>query len=124
MCEAGRILHHLKNNIQDSKNVVLFVGYQAANTLGRRLLEGEKRVKIFGESYNVNAKIEKINEFSAHAGNNELVNFIKKIDQSKLKKIFLVHGEIGEQEKLMESLINEGIKNVYNPELYYEEILE
>ena len=124
MCEAGRILHHLKNNIQDQKNVVLFVGYQAENTLGRRLLEGEKKVKIFGESYSVNARIEKINEFSAHAGNSELVNFIKKINQEKLKKIFLVHGEISEQEKLIESLNNEGIKNVYNPELYYEEILE
>jgi len=123
MCEAGRILHHLKNNIEDSKNVILIVGYQAQNTLGRRLVEGDKKVKIFGEQYNVNARVEVINEFSAHAGQNELINFIKKANSEKLKKIFLVHGEVLEQEKLMEKLKDEGIKNVYNPELFYEEIL-
>lgn len=123
MCEAGRILHHLKNNIENPKNVILIVGYQAQNTLGRRLVEGEKKVKIFGEIYNVNAKVEVINEFSAHAGQNELLNFIKKAKSERLKKIFLVHGEISEQEKLIEVLKKEGICQVYNPELFYEEIL-
>jgi metallo-beta-lactamase family protein len=120
MCEAGRILHHLKNNITDAKNTVMIVGYQAENTLGRRLVDGAKLVKIFGEEYQVNAKIEVINEFSGHAGSSGLVDFIKNANSERLKKIFLVHGEPKQQEKLMARLNAAGIYNVMNPELGYE----
>ncbi|MCE5301256.1 MAG: MBL fold metallo-hydrolase [Spirochaetia bacterium] len=126
MCEAGRILHHLKNNIENPNNTVLIVGYQTINTLGRRLVEGEKQVKIFGDPYTVQAQVKVINEFSGHAGQKELLRFIKIArDESggRLKKIFLVHGEESQQQALLELLAAEGIKNVYNPEPGYEEIL-
>ena len=118
MCEAGRILHHLKNNIGNPKNTILIVGYQAINTLGRRLVEGEKLVKIFGDSYNVQAQVTVINEFSGHAGQKELIKFIQatsKMSEGRLKKIFLVHGEEGQQEELIHALHNCGMQNVDNP---------
>ncbi len=124
MCEAGRILHHLKNNIENSKNTILIVGYQAKETLGRRLVEGEKEVKIFGEQYKVNAGVFVINEFSGHAGSKDLVSFIKKAKKDgRLKKIFLVHGETEQQEILIEKLKKENINNVLAPETGYEEKL-
>ena len=92
MCEAGRILHHLKNNIEDEKNTVLFVGYQAENTLGRKILDGNKIVKIFGEEYEVKASIKRLDSLSAHADKNDLLEFVDSIKEN-LKKIFVVHGE-------------------------------
>lgn len=125
MCEAGRILHHLKNNIENPKNTILFVGFQAKDTLGRMILDGAKTVKIFGESYSVNADIVKINEFSAHAGHADLLSFIKKTAEGgKLKKVFLVHGEPDNQEMLMADMAAAGIKNFINPEMFYEEELK
>ncbi|MCX8094142.1 MAG: MBL fold metallo-hydrolase [Candidatus Goldbacteria bacterium] len=124
MCEAGRILHHLKNNIEDSRNTILIVGYQAKETLGRRLVDGEKEVKIFGELYKVNASVFVINEFSGHAGSKDLVAFIKKAKKDgRLKKIFLVHGEPEQQQILIERLNKENINNVIAPETGYEEEL-
>lgn len=92
MCEAGRILHHLKNNIEDERNTILFVGYQAENTLGRRLVDGAKKVKIFGDEFNVRAEIQIANGFSAHADRNELLGWVAAV-QENLKGIFVVHGE-------------------------------
>ena len=92
MCEAGRVLHHLKNNIEDARNTILFVGYQAENTLGRRLVDGAKRVKIFGDDYQVHAEIQIANGFSAHADQSELVAWVKQVKNS-IKGIFVVHGE-------------------------------
>src|ERR1035437_486152 len=118
MCEAGRILHHLKNNIGNPKNTILIVGYQAVNTLGRRLVEGDKIVKIFGDSYNVQAQVIVINEFSGHAGQKELIKFIQataKMSEGRLKKVFLVHGEEGQQEELINALHVCGMQNVDNP---------
>ena len=93
MCEAGRILHHLKNNIEDPKNTVLIIGFMAPNTLGRRLVERHKEVKIFGEPYKLRAEVTILNAFSAHADRNELLNYIKGINVGNLKKVFVVHGE-------------------------------
>lgn len=118
MCEAGRILHHLKNHIGDPKCTILIVGYQSINTLGRRLVEGDKQIKIFGDSYAVLAQVKVINEFSGHAGQHELIKFIKTADamsEGRLKKIFLVHGEVAQQEELMKALAEEGITSVTNP---------
>lgn len=124
MCEAGRILHHLKNNIENPKSTILIVGYQAQNTLGRRLVEGEKQVQIFGDPYSVNAAVTVVNEFSGHAGSKALASFIKRAAEGgRLKKTFLVHGEPDEQEALMQKLADMGIKNVYNPEQGYEEVI-
>lgn len=90
MCEHGRILHHLKNNIEDENNIILIVGFQAKNTLGRKILEGEKYVSIFGKEYPLKSKVVVMNEFSAHADKNDLIEYVKKTDP---KLIFLVHGE-------------------------------
>jgi metallo-beta-lactamase family protein len=112
MCEAGRITHHLAAGIEDPKNTILIVGYMAENTLGRKLLDGEKTVSIFNALFNVNASVEKINAFSAHADYKETINWLNSIDTSRLKKIFLVHGEPESQTFLRKALIDEGYKNV------------
>jgi metallo-beta-lactamase family protein len=92
MAETGRILHHLKNNIGDARNTVLFVGFQAENTLGRRLADGARSAKIFGFEYEVRARVEKIDAMSAHADRNELLTWVGRF-QRKPKKTFVVHGE-------------------------------
>jgi metallo-beta-lactamase family protein len=92
MCEAGRIKHHLKHNLWRKDSTIMFVGYQAMGTLGRRLLDGAKKVRIFGEEISVNAKIEIIDGFSGHADKAGLLDWIGKINR-KPKKIFIVHGE-------------------------------
>jgi metallo-beta-lactamase family protein len=115
MCEVGRILHHLKNNIEDPHNTILIVGYQAANTLGRRLVEKAKRVTIFGESYDVRAKLKVLNGFSAHANANELLKAAKPL-AGKVKRAFLVHGDPDQSEKLAGTLRQEGFPSVTIPE--------
>lgn len=92
MCEAGRIKHHLKHNLWRWDSTILFVGYQAVGTLGRRLVEGARKVKLFGEEITVNARIEMIEGFSGHADKNGLLGWIGKFSK-KPKKIFIVHGE-------------------------------
>lgn len=112
MCEAGRILHHLANNISNSKNTVLIVGYMAENTLGRRLKNREEEVRIMGEWYKVRADIEQINAFSAHADYSEMIEWLKSIDTSNLKKIFMVHGETDSQTFFKEQLALNGFTDV------------
>ena len=92
MCEVGRIKHHLKHHLWDPNSTILFVGYQAPGTLGRMLVDGEKKVKIFGEEISVNARIEYIEGYSGHADQEWLLNFIYSFI-TKPKAIFLVHGE-------------------------------
>ncbi|QSZ27999.1 MBL fold metallo-hydrolase [Aceticella autotrophica] len=92
MCEAGRIKHHLKHNLWRPECTILFVGYQAKGTLGRRLLEGEKNVKIFGEDINVKAEIEYIESFSGHADQKGIMDWLSSFKKAP-KKIFIVHGE-------------------------------
>lgn len=112
MCEAGRILHHLANNISDERNTILIVGYMAENTLGRRILEGQKEVKIMGDMYDVKAKVQSINAFSAHADYEEATQWLDSLDTSRLKKIFLVHGEKDAQSFMQNYLNEHGYKNV------------
>lgn len=104
MCDAGRIKHHLKHNLWKSKNAVVFVGYQAEGTLGRRILDGNKMVKIFGEDISVAAKIYNLQGLSGHADRNGLINFLENI-RVKPKKIFLVHGDVDSQ-KCFKELLN------------------
>lgn len=92
MCEAGRIKHHLKHNLWKENTTVLFVGYQAPNTLGRKLLDGQKKVKIFGEEIEVKAKIEYIEAYSGHADKEGLLKWVENMSE-KPKKVFVVHGE-------------------------------
>lgn len=99
MCEAGRIRHHLKHNLWSEKNTVLFVGYQAVGTLGRRLIDGEKQVRLFGEDISVNARIEYIEGFSGHADQTALLNWFDNI-KHKPTNVFIVHGEEESQEVL------------------------
>jgi metallo-beta-lactamase family protein len=99
MCEAGRILHHLRNNIEDPRNTVLITGFQAENTLGRKLVEKWPEVNIFGEPMRVRAEIASLRELSGHADQRELLEWMKPI-APHLKKVFLVHGEPPAQQAL------------------------
>lgn len=112
MAEVGRILHHLANNIENPANIIAIVGFMAENTLGRRLVEGFKEVKIFGERYQVNAEVKTLNAFSAHADYNEIKEWVGKYDLKKLKKIFLVHGEPEALLFLQKELLAIGVKEV------------
>jgi metallo-beta-lactamase family protein len=113
MCEFGRIVHHLKNNIEDDKNTVLIVGYQAAHTLGRKLQEGQEVIRIFGKQYRVRAEVFVINAFSAHADRSDLIDYIGRV--KGIKKIFLVHGEKDQGFKFKDVLIESGYKDVVVP---------
>lgn len=97
MCEAGRILHHLANGIEDPRNMVLIVGYQAEHTLGHKLVRLDEEVNIFGNLYKRRAEVVVHNSFSAHADGAELVKYISRFDRKQLQQIFLVHGEIERQ---------------------------
>ncbi|MGC4016137.1 MAG: MBL fold metallo-hydrolase [Luteolibacter sp.] len=103
MCEAGRILHHLKNNIGDPRTTVLFVGYCADNTLGRRIRDGEKEVPILGSRYRVRARIEAVDSFSGHADHSELLDWFDRMGGKK-EKVWLVHGEPDHAEALRQAL--------------------
>lgn len=92
MAEAGRILHHLKNNVEDSRNTVLITGFQAPDTLGRRILDGHKRIKIFGEDYDVRARVESLTGMSGHADRSELLAWAGHLSRPP-RQVFLVHGE-------------------------------
>jgi len=114
MAEVGRILHHLKNHIGDPRNTILIVSWQAPHTLGRRLAERDKQVRIFGKTYIRRAQVATIGGYSAHAGQNLLTEYALST-QDKLKKVFLVHGEPRGADPLQKRLLNEGISEVYYP---------
>lgn len=114
MCEAGRILHHLRNTIGDPRNTILIVGYMARETLGRKILEKHKTVKIFGEPHPLRARVEVLNSFSAHADSADLIEYVKPL-RGSVKRIFLVHGEEDQARKL-EALLRENGLPVHLPE--------
>jgi metallo-beta-lactamase family protein len=116
MGDAGRVKHHLKNAIGNPKNTVLLSGYCAPGTLGRRLLDGEKSVHIFGDHYDVKADIESIMSYSAHADYSELLRFLSCQDASKVKTMFLVHGEDDAKLSFKKTLTKNGFSNVIIPE--------
>lgn len=103
MCEAGRILHHLKNGIEDPRNLILITGYQAANTLGRKIVDRLPEVNIFGEPMRLRAEVDSIGELSGHADQNELLAWMEPTVKT-VKKVFLVHGEPLAQQALKEEI--------------------
>ncbi len=115
MCEAGRIVHHLANNIEDARNTILIVGYQAEHTLGWKLVQQFPELRIFGEIHKRNAEVHVLNSFSAHADGNELLKYINQFDHKQLQQIFLVHGEIERQEKLSSGLKGIGFNTIKIP---------
>lgn len=116
MAEAGRILHHLKNNVEDERNTILIVGFQAAHTLGRRIVEKVKNVKIFGEEYQLKAEVDTINGFSAHADRTELLEWTGHYKKQP-QKTFIVHGEETASLAFADALRKQGLKEVHVPEL-------
>ncbi|HQW16572.1 MAG TPA: MBL fold metallo-hydrolase [Bacteroidia bacterium] len=116
MIEAGRIKHHIKNNINDSRSTILIVGYCTPESIGGHLMRGDKTIKIFGNEYLVKASVEVISSFSAHADYLELIKYLSCQDTSAVKKLFLVHGEYEVQKEFKEKLNEVGFKNVEIPE--------
>jgi len=115
MCETGRILHHLKNNIEDPRNTILIVGYQAAHTLGRRLVEKVPKIRIFGETYEVKARVKALNGFSAHADARELADATAPL-AGVVKHAFLIHGEPDQAESLADRMEQNGFRRVHIPD--------
>ncbi|MBU0668282.1 MBL fold metallo-hydrolase [Patescibacteria group bacterium] len=113
MCENGRILHHLKNNIEDPRNTIMVVGFMAQNTLGRKIVDGNEIVNIFGEPYHLRAEVCKMDAFSGHADRSDLLDYISRVEG--VKKIFLVHGEEDQAAKFKTYLEENGYKDVVQP---------
>ena len=114
MCEAGRILHHLKHNIESPRNTVLIVSFQAEHTLGRRIAEKQEKVRIFGDEYRLRAQVKIIDAFSAHADRDELLSWIDQAD-SNLKGVFVIHGEEEESLALADGISKLGVPNIFVP---------
>jgi metallo-beta-lactamase family protein len=115
MCTGGRIKHHLKHNLWREECAVIFVGYQAAGTLGRRIVDGEKEVEIYGETVKVNSKIYTINGFSAHADQQEILDWVSPVDKNT--KVVITHGEEVERDALAEKLKELGFNEILKPKL-------
>jgi metallo-beta-lactamase family protein len=103
MCEAGRIRHHLKHHLWEQNSSVVFVGYQAEGTLGRKLIDGEKTVKLFGDEIYVNAHVHSLEGYSGHADRKGLITWAEGFN-SKPSHIFLVHGELESKQSLAEGI--------------------
>ena len=115
MCEGGRILHHLAHTVEDPRNIVLIVGYQAEHTLGRRMVEGASEIRIFGENYKLRARVEVINALSAHADRNELIDYFTSMGP-EVQEAFVVHGEPSAADAIAGALRELGAANVHVPE--------
>jgi metallo-beta-lactamase family protein len=116
MCEAGRVLHHLRATVEDRKNTVVIVGFQAQHTLGRRIVERRQRIRIFGVERSLNAEVVVMNGFSAHADQTELLAFAESVRQrGPLRDVVLVHGEPRAQAALKSRLVDRGFPTVHVP---------
>jgi metallo-beta-lactamase family protein len=115
MAEGGRILHHLRNNVENPKNLVLFVGYAAKETLARKMMDGVNPVKIFGEEHKIRCKIKIMDAFSAHADRRNLLDYVDLNPPQRLKHLFLIHGDSDQALPLRDGLRSKGYQNVYYP---------
>lgn len=116
MAEAGRVKHHIKNNIENHQNTILLVGYCTPESLGGRLKAGNKVVRIFGSDYEVKANVESLEYYSAHGDYEEMLRLLDCQDKKKIKRVFLVHGEVETQKAYKEKMIERGYKNIDIPE--------
>ncbi len=115
MCEGGRIVHHLRNNLENPRNIILFVGYQAENTLGRRIVELQSPVKIFGDEVPIEARIHTINALSAHADRKGLLKWFDASKGDNLKKVFAVHGDEEQTSEMVRLLKEHGATDAIAP---------
>jgi metallo-beta-lactamase family protein len=115
MCEAGRVVHHLSHSVTDPRNMVIIVGYQAENTLGKKIVMKEPEVNIFGEPHALKAEVVVLNSFSSHADRNDLLAYVRRFGASRLKNIYLVHGDLDQAEKLRDGLVESGFRRVHIP---------
>ena len=120
MAEAGRVKHHINNNVENSRNSILMTGYCEPNSLGARLLSGKKEVGIFGVNREVHAEVGSIRSMSAHGDYEDLSQFLACQDKKLVRKLFLVHGEYDVQEDFKERLLRKGFPDVEIPEMHYE----
>jgi metallo-beta-lactamase family protein len=120
MAEAGRVKHHISNNIENSRNTILLVGYCEPHSLGGRLMGGAKQVNIFGVEHEVNAEVGSIRSMSAHGDYNDLSQFLSCQDAKQVKKLFLVHGDYDVQQAFKERLLKKGFMDIEIPERHYE----
>jgi metallo-beta-lactamase family protein len=109
------VVHHLANSVTDLKNMIIIVGYQAENTLGKKIVMKLPEVAIFGEPHALKAEVVVLNSFSSHADRDELLAYARKFDSSRLKDIYLVHGDPEQAEKLRVGLIEAGFRRVHIP---------
>lgn len=116
MVEAGRILHHVKNNIEDPRNTILMVGYCEPSTIGGQLKDGAETVKIYGRDYRVKARVISIDSYSAHGDYREMKEYLSCQNAQLIKKLFLVHGRYETQKAYKEYLTNEGFHHIEIPE--------
>jgi len=121
MADAGRVKHHISNNIENSRNTILFTGYCEPHSLGGKLLDGRKEVNIYGVAHEVNAEIGSIRSMSAHGDYDDLCQFLACQDPKQVKRLFLVHGEYKVQQDFKQRLIKKGFADVEIPEMHYEE---
>jgi metallo-beta-lactamase family protein len=124
MAEAGRIKHHIRNNIGNPSNTILMVGYCTPDSLGGKLTAGSKEVSIFGKEYQVKARVEVMNSYSAHADYHEMLDYLSCQKKEVVKKVFLVHGEYDVQTDWREKLLKSGFKNIEIPEMKSEHQLD
>jgi metallo-beta-lactamase family protein len=114
MCEGGRVVHHLKQIVSDPWNVILIVGFQAENTLGRRLVDECSPIRILGEEFELNARVETVNALSAHADRNGLMDWFAKVGKN-VKHAFAVHGEPEKVEAMRQLLLEHGAPEAVAP---------
>ncbi len=124
MADAGRVKHHIANNISDPKNTILIVGYCEPRSLGGQLMNGAKKVHIFGEEYKVQAEVGVMRSMSAHGDYEDLLHFVASQDAKQVKKVFIVHGEYPVQQHFREHLMSKGFANVEIPERHQAFTLE
>ena len=123
MADAGRVKHHISNNIENSRNTILLVGYCEPNSLGGRLMAGAKEVHIFGVLHEVHAEVGSIRSMSAHGDYEDLLQFLSCQDAKKIKTLFIVHGEYDVQQAFKNRLLEKGFSDVEIPELHSEKTL-
>jgi metallo-beta-lactamase family protein len=124
MADAGRVKHHIKNNIENPKSTILLVGYCEPHSLGGRLMNGQKEVRIYGDTYPVKAAVGAIKSMSAHGDYEDLMQFLGCQTPDLVKQVFVVHGEPEVQDHFAERLRNKGYKEVCTPELHQTIVLD